>query len=143
MSTQIEILKIGYVAVAVIATLLAMSIASIAIIVERWLTFRRVARQSKACAPEAARLLRMGQLREAQELARQPAVRDSHLARLIAAGLREWEQDESVDGETRLETARTAVRHATSENLSDLKWGLVALGTIASTAPFEIGRAHV
>jgi biopolymer transport protein ExbB/TolQ len=41
-----------------------------------------------------------------------------------------------VDGETRLETARTAVRHAASETVGDLRRGLVALGTIASTAPF-------
>jgi len=136
MQTSIDIVRVGWVAIGVIATLLVRSVASIAIIIEPWTRFLRVRRQSAACALETARLLRMGQLREAQEVARRPQLRDSHLARLIVAGLREWDQDEGIDGNTRLETARTAVRHATAESLTDLRWGLVALGTIASTAPF-------
>ena len=127
---------IGYVAWGVILTLLAMSIVSIAIMAERMWVYGRLTRQSKRCALEASRLLRLGQLREAQELARKPGVRDSHLARLIVAGLREWEQDDTVDDDARLETVRTAVRHAAVENVSELRRGLVALGTIASTAPF-------
>jgi biopolymer transport protein ExbB/TolQ len=127
---------IGGVAWGVIITLLLMSVFSIAIIVERWWLFRRVTRQSKVCALEASRLLRLGQLKEAQDLARRPAVRQAYLARLLAAGLREWEEDEGEDSELRLETVRTAVRHAASENVGELRRGLVALGTIASTAPF-------
>jgi biopolymer transport protein ExbB len=127
---------IGIVAWAVIGTLLVMSILSIAIIVERMWVYRRANRQSKVCALETSRLLRLGSLREAHEVARKPALREAHLARVIAAGLREWEQDEAVDGETRVETIRTAVRHAAGESLGDLRRGLVALGTIASTAPF-------
>jgi biopolymer transport protein ExbB/TolQ len=127
---------IGGIAWGVIVTLLVMSVTSIAIIVERAWVYRRAVRQSKLCALEASRLFRLGQLREAGELARRPDVRDSHLARLIAAGLREWEQDDVVDPEARMETVRTAVRHAAHENVDDLRKGLVALGTIASTAPF-------
>ena len=128
---------IGIVAWAVIATLLAMSIVSIGIIVERWWVYRRANRQSKTCALEASRLLRAGRLREAQEMTMKPNVRESHLARVLATGLREWDQ-EWQDGEdaVRIETVKTAVRHATAESVGDLRRGLVVLGTIASTAPF-------
>jgi biopolymer transport protein ExbB/TolQ len=136
MSTNIDIHGIGTVAAGVILTLLAMSVLSVAIIVERLWVYRRVARQSRQCALEAARLLRLGNLREAQDLSRKAGLRDSHVARLLHAGLREWEQEDIVDDETRLETARTAIRHAASETLGDMRRGLVALGTIASTAPF-------
>jgi biopolymer transport protein ExbB/TolQ len=133
---HMKLADIGLVAIGVIVTLLIMSILSIAIIVERLWVYRRATAQSKTCALETSRLLRLGSLREAHEVARRPALRDAHLARLIAAGLREWEQDDAVDGATRMETVRTAVRHAAGESLGDLRRGLTALGTIASTAPF-------
>jgi biopolymer transport protein ExbB/TolQ len=121
----------------VIATLFVMSVVSIGIIFERWWVYRRSTRQSKLCALEASRLLRSGRLREVQELTGRPNVRESHLARLIAIGLREWEQDwEDAHYEVRVETVRTAVRHATMESIGELRRGLVVLGTIASTAPF-------
>jgi biopolymer transport protein ExbB/TolQ len=129
--------RITGVAWAVILTLLVMSIVSIGIILERAWAYRRTHRESKACALEASRLLRSGRLREAQELTGRPNVRGSHLARVLAVGLREWD-GQWDDGETqlRLDTVRTAVRHATDESVSDLRRGLVVLGTIASTAPF-------
>jgi biopolymer transport protein ExbB/TolQ len=133
---HMNIADIGGVAWGVLITLLLMSVLSISIIVERAWVYRRVTRQSKQCALEAARLLRLGNLREAQELGRKPALRDSHVGRLLTAGLREWEQEDTIDDETRLETARTAIRHAAAETLGDMRRGLVALGTIASTAPF-------
>jgi biopolymer transport protein ExbB/TolQ len=136
MPANLDIHGIGGVAMGVILTLLTMSVLSVAIIVERSWVYRRVTRQSKQCALEAARLLRIGNLREAQELTRKPGLRDAHVGRLLQAGLREWEQEDIVDDETRLETARTAIRHAASETLGDMRRGLVALGTIASTAPF-------
>ena len=129
--------KITGIAWAVIVTLLVMSIVSIGIILERAWVYRRTRRQSQACALEASRLLRSGRLREAQEVTGRDNVRDSHLARVLAVGLREWE-GQWEDGETamRLDTVRTAVRHAIDESVGDLRRGLVVLGTIASTAPF-------
>ena len=132
-----ELQGIGVVAWLVIGTLLVMSIVSVAIIVERWWMYRRVGRQSKTCAVEASRLLRAGRWTDARELTSRPGIRDSHLARLIGTGLREWDQDwGEAEAAVRLETVRTAVRHAAAESVGDLRRGLVALGTIASTAPF-------
>jgi len=136
MPAALDVHGISGIAWGVIVTLFAMSVASIAIIVERAWAFRRAVRQSKRCALEASRLFRLGHLREAGELARRADVRESHLARLIAAGLREWEQEDVVAPEARMETVRAAVRHAALEGVEELRRGLVVLGTIASTAPF-------
>jgi biopolymer transport protein ExbB/TolQ len=136
MPANLNVHEISVIAWGVIVTLLLMSIVSISIMLERTWVYWRVNRQSRQCAVEAARLLRLGNLREAQELARKPALRHAHVGRLLHAGLREWEQEDSVDEQTRLETARTAIRHAASETQDDMRRGLVALGTIASTAPF-------
>jgi biopolymer transport protein ExbB len=128
---------IGLVAWGVVATLLLMSVVSLGVVVEHWWVFRLNARESKVVALETSRLLRSGQLKEVQELARRPAVRHSHLARLIAAGIREWEQDWGDDAaEVRIETVRTTLRNRTAESVSELRHGLVALGSIASSAPF-------
>src|SRR5512144_2516558 len=104
-----EIPRIGLVAWCVVGTLFVMSVLSLGVIVERWWVIRLNLRESKAVALEASRLLRTGQLKEAQEMARRPTIHHSHLARLIATGLREWEQDWSHDeAEIRIETVRTA-----------------------------------
>ncbi len=128
---------IGVVAWCVVATLFLMSILSFGVIVERWWALRLSARETKAIALEASRLLRSGHLKEAQEIARRGTARHSHLARLIANGLHEWEQEWRDDEEEiRIETVRTALRHSTSESVGELRRGLVVLGSIASSAPF-------
>jgi biopolymer transport protein ExbB/TolQ len=132
-----EIPNIGVVAWCVVGTLFVMSVLSLGVIAERWWAFRLGVRESKAVALEASRLLRSGQLKEAQEMARRPSARHSHLARLIASGLREWEQDWGEDqAEIRIETVRTALCHSTAESVVELRRGLVLLGSIASSAPF-------
>ena len=134
---SLDIRDIGLVAWCVVGTLLGMSILSFGVIVERWWVLRLSTRESKTVALEASRLLRNGQFKEAQELTRRPAVRHSHLARLIGVGLREWEQDWGEDeAEIRFETVRTALRHSTAESVVELRRGLVVLGSIASSAPF-------
>lgn len=129
--------EIGPVAWGVVATLFVMSVLSLGVIVERWWVLRRSARESKSVALEVSRLLRSGRLEEAQELTRRPALRHSHLARLIATGLREWAQDwDEGEAELRVETVRTALRHSTAESSAELRRGLVVLGSIAASAPF-------
>jgi biopolymer transport protein ExbB len=132
-----QIPDIGVVAWCVVGTLFVMSVLSFGVVAERWWALRLNVRESKIVALEASRLLRGGQFKEAQELARRPTTRHSHLARLIARGLREWEQDWSEDqAELRIETVQTALRHSTAESAVELRRGLVLLGSIASSAPF-------
>ncbi len=128
---------IGLVAWGVVVTLLLMSVVSLGVIVEHWWVFRQNARESKTVALETSRLLRGGRLEEAQEVTRRPAVRHSHLARLIATGIHEWRQEWGEDdADMRIETVRTALRNRTAESVGELRHGLVALGSIASSAPF-------
>ena len=55
----------GGVAWAVTITLLLMSILSIGIMIERWYTYSQATKQSRKYAPEVARLLKQGKIKEA------------------------------------------------------------------------------
>jgi biopolymer transport protein ExbB/TolQ len=134
---SLQIPDIGVVAWCVVVTLFVMSVLSIGVIVERWWALRLSGRESRTVALDASRLLRSGRLEEAQEIARRPAARHSHLARLIGVGLREWDQEwGEEDADIRFETVRTALRHSSAESVAELRRGLVLLGSIASSAPF-------
>ena len=131
-----DLRSVGPVALGVLATLLVMSVVSIGIMVERAWSYRVSRRQSRSCAAEMARLLRQGKLPEAMAVAE--ATRRSHVARVLAAGLLEWQYQARVGGdpEPAAMAAREATRQAASDAVGDLRRGLSALATIGSTAPF-------
>ena len=66
--------------------------------------------------------------------------RYSHLAKVVLAGLQEYQfQQESggtLNREDVLDTVRRSIQRATALTASDLKKGVTALATIGSTAPF-------
>jgi biopolymer transport protein ExbB len=128
--------SIGPVALGVLVTLLVMSVASIGIMVERASSYRLSRRQSRACAADMARLLQQGKLAEALAVA--DAAPKSHVARVLAAGLLEWQYQSRVGGdpEPAAMAAREATRQAASNAVGDLRRGLSGLATIGSTAPF-------
>lgn len=130
--------RIGLVAKGVIVTLALMSMASFAIVLERLWTFRQARRQSCRYAPEVARLLKQGKWHAAIETSTGAAVRDSHLAPVLAAGLVEWAEQAGrpADPDTALDATREALRHAAVEALAALRRRLPSLATIGSTAPF-------
>jgi biopolymer transport protein ExbB/TolQ len=139
--TSITTHGIGAVAWGVILTLMAMSILSIAVMGERFWTFRRSARQSRRFAAEVARLLRSGKLRDAVTRCTSQDLRHAHLARALRPGLDEWLATEGRrEGEVGREAALAAVKEAIQQSaaleLSEMKRGLPALATIGSTAPF-------
>src|SRR3979490_2099416 len=81
---------------AVVIVLLIMSMYSIAVMIERYWTFKKATDQSRKFAPEAARLLKQGKIKEAIDAAHGPAVKYSHLAKVLGPGLQEWQyQQES------------------------------------------------
>lgn len=130
---------VGKVAAGVLVTLLAMSIVSIGIMIERSWTYRQATRQSRRYAGEAARLLRLGKLQDAAALAAGGDWRHSHLAPVLTTGLEEWlgrTDDASVDRETAVFAVKEAVQHATALRVAELRRGLSVLATIGSTAPF-------
>ena len=87
-----------------------------------------------------AKHLKEGRLKEAIALASKKEFRYSHLAKVVLAGLQEYQfQHESNQGlgrEDVMDTVRRAIQRASALTASDLKKGVSALATIGSTAPF-------
>ena len=131
----------GAVAWGTVITLLIMSIYSIAIMFERYYTYNKATKQSRKYAPEVARYLKQGKIKEAIDISDGKQFKMSHLAKVLKPGLQEWQyQLESgeveKDRESAVEAAKRAIQRATAVNLADLKRGLSGLATIGATAPF-------
>ena len=120
--------------------LIIMSMWSIGVAIERFFTFTQARNQSKMFAPQAAKHLKDGRLKDAIALAQSKNYRYSHLAKVVLAGLQEYQfQQETSSGMSRedlLDTVRRAIQRAAALTASDLKKGISALATIGSTAPF-------
>jgi biopolymer transport protein ExbB/biopolymer transport protein TolQ len=121
--------------------LLIMSMYSIGIMIERWWAYRQAKTQSRAYAPQVAKLLKDGKIGDAIKLSGRKENRYSHLAKVLLAGLQEFQfqQESGGEGSNRedmMEAAHRAIERATAVNLSDLKRGLAGLATIGATAPF-------
>lgn len=119
---------------AVIAALLLMSIYSIAVMLERYLTFNAAARQSRQFAPRVAELLRGAQLNEAIKLSQ--SYRRSHLAVVINSGLQQIAAQGADQSGRGMRKAKRALRRAAEIKKAELQRGLSGLATVGSTAPF-------
>jgi biopolymer transport protein ExbB len=134
--------QMGMVAKAVAFVLFIMSFWSVGVAVERIYTFSQARKQSKLYAPQVAKHLKEGRLKEAIALSQSKQYRYSHLAKVVLAGLQEYQfQHDSAGGEKLnredlLDTVRRAIQRATALTANDLKKGVSALATIGSTAPF-------
>lgn len=125
---------VSWTGLAVIIVLLLMSIYSIAVMLERYLTFNAAARQSRLFAPRVAELLRGAHLNEAIKLSQ--SYRRSHLAVVINSGLQEIAAQGAGTSGRRMRKAKRALRRATEIKKADLQRGLSGLATVGSTAPF-------
>ncbi|MBI2188207.1 MAG: MotA/TolQ/ExbB proton channel family protein [Acidobacteria bacterium] len=126
---------------AVAIILFVMSFWSIGVAIERFYTYNKARQQSKLYAPQVAKHLKDGRLKEAIALSGSKDYRYSHLAKVVLAGLQEYQfQQESggtqLNREDVLDTVRRSIQRATALTASDLKKGVTALATIGSTAPF-------
>ncbi|MBO0798363.1 MAG: MotA/TolQ/ExbB proton channel family protein [Blastocatellia bacterium] len=124
------------VARAVIIILLIMSMWSIAIMVERYLTFSAARSQSREFAPKVASSLRGQKIDEA--IALSDKYKKSHLAMVVNAGLQEFRAHQltsDISGDV-VEASKRACQRAEAIKVSEFKRGLAGLATIGSTAPF-------
>jgi biopolymer transport protein ExbB/TolQ len=132
--------SMGFIAKGVAFVLFFMSMWSIGVAVERIYTFGQARKQSKLFAPQVAKHLKDGRLKDAIALSSSKNYRYSHLAKVVLAGLQEYQfQQESGSGLSRedvLDTVRRSIQRAAALTASDLKKGVAALATIGSTAPF-------
>src|ERR671912_1723399 len=130
----------GPTAWAVAIILLIMSFWSVGVAIERIYTFAQAKKQSKLYAPQVAKHLKEGRLKEAIALSSNKEYRYSHLAKVVLAGLQEYQfQQESGSNLSRedvLDTVRRSIQRATALTSNDLKKGITGLATIGATAPF-------
>jgi biopolymer transport protein ExbB/biopolymer transport protein TolQ len=120
-----------------------MSFISFGVFIERLYTFLQARKQSKLYAPQVAKHLKDGRLKEALALSQKKDFRYSHLAKVVLAGLNEYQfQQEtgsagsSLAREDVVDVVRRAIQRATALTASDLKRGVASLATIGATAPF-------
>lgn len=131
----------GTVAWCVAIVLFVMSFWSVGVAIERIYTYSKARTQSRLYAPQVAKHLKDGRLKEAIALSTAKDFRYSHLAKVVLAGLQEYQfQQESggaaISREDLLDTVRRSIQRATALTASDLKKGVSTLATIGSTAPF-------
>ncbi len=128
----------GPVAKGVAIILIALSIISLYLFIERQLVFRRARAKSKQIAPKLADLLKKGQIKEALALSQKKENKGSHLARVTAAGIQEFLEgkEANLSMDDQIETARRGCERAATIFIQELKRGLNMLATIATSAPF-------
>jgi biopolymer transport protein ExbB/TolQ len=130
-----------WVAKGVAFILFFMSMWSFGVAIERIYTFTQARNQSKAYAPQVAKHLKDGRLKDAIALSGSKNFRYSHLAKVVLAGLQEFQfqQDspgERLSREDLVDSVRRSIQRATALTQSDLKKGVNTLATIGTTAPF-------
>jgi biopolymer transport protein ExbB/biopolymer transport protein TolQ len=133
--------NMGPVAMGVAVVLFVMSFWSVGVAIERVYTYNQARKQSKLYAPQVAKHLKDGRLKEAIALSASKEYRYSHLAKVVLAGLQEYQFQQETGGanlnrEDVLDTVRRSIQRATALTASDLKKGVSTLATIGSTAPF-------
>jgi biopolymer transport protein ExbB len=133
--------QMSIVAKGVAFILLIMSMWSLGVGIERFFTYTQARNQSKLYAPQVAKHLKEGRLKDAIALSSSKNYRYSHLAKVVLAGLQEYQfQQESgaagLQREDLMDTVRRSIQRAAALTASDLKKGVSALATIGSTAPF-------
>ena len=117
-----------------------MSMWSVGVFFERLFTFSQATKQSKTFAPQVAKHLKDGKLKDAIAVSQSKNYRYSHLSKVVLAGLQEYQfqQDTGVDLEKDdlVDSVRRAIQRAAALTSSDLKKGMGGLATIGSTAVF-------
>jgi biopolymer transport protein ExbB len=132
--------EMGWVAKGIGVILIFMSMISFGVAIERIYTFAQARKQSKLYAPQVAKHLKDGRLKDAIAISSSKNYRYSHLAKVVLAGLQEYQfQQESganLGREDLVDTVRRAIQRASALTANDLKKGVSALATIGATAPF-------
>jgi biopolymer transport protein ExbB/biopolymer transport protein TolQ len=132
--------QMGPMAKSVGVVLIIMSMISFGVAIERIYTFTQARKQSKLYAPQVAKHLKEGRLKDAIAISSSKNYRYSHLAKVVLAGLQEYQFQQEAGGnlsrEDLVDTVRRAIQRASALTANDLKKGVAALATIGATAPF-------
>jgi biopolymer transport protein ExbB len=132
--------QMGWIAKAIGVILIIMSMISFGVAIERIYTFTQARKQSKLYAPQVAKHLKEGRLKDAIAVSSSKNYRYSHLAKVVLAGLQEYQFQQETGGslsrEDLVDTVRRAIQRASALTANDLKKGVASLATIGATAPF-------
>jgi biopolymer transport protein ExbB/biopolymer transport protein TolQ len=130
--------SMGPVPRAVVFVLLFMSIYSIAVGVERFIVFSKAKKQSNILLRLIGKLWQEGKIEESIKVSSDKKFKNSHLAKVLVAGLNELEFQEDANAPyvEKVESAKRAIERATIKGLVEFKRGLNGLATIGSTGPF-------
>jgi biopolymer transport protein ExbB/biopolymer transport protein TolQ len=129
--------SMGWIARAVTLLLLVMSVYSLTVAVERALTYRKAKKESLDFARQVTQFLKQNRPQDAIAAARK--YKNSHLAKVVAAGLLEFQNESQLSpltGEDVIEAARRAIERTSLITTADFKRGTGGLATIGATAPF-------
>jgi len=135
--TFTELLRnVGLFGAAVIFCLIALSIFSVAVMVDKYRRFRTASRESQIFKTVYAKFLHGGDVQELIDGVGQH--QKSYVAQVVSAGILEYEGVRKAGGDpaASLELVTSALRDSMSETLVQLKQGMGFLATIGSTAPF-------
>lgn len=123
---------------AVVFTLLLMSVYCFATGIERAIVFNKAKKQSRDLLKLISGLWREGKVEESIKLSSDKRFKNSHLAKVLVAGLNElqFQQDNRSAQPEVVESAKRAIERATIKGVQEFKRGLNGLATIGSTGPF-------
>jgi len=128
----------GFIAKSVAMILIFLSVVAIYLFVERQIVFTRTKTKSKKIAPKLAELLKSGNIQEALTLSSKKENKGSHLARITAAGVKEFMegQQAGLNFEQQVLSSQRGMDRAAVIFSQELKRGLNTVATIATSAPF-------
>ncbi|MHB0970910.1 MAG: MotA/TolQ/ExbB proton channel family protein [Thermoanaerobaculia bacterium] len=130
--------SMGTIAKTVVIVMVLMSIYSIWVMVERYIVFQQAKNQSLKLLGALSNVLTRSAYQEAIDVTKK--FKHSHLAKVIAAGLLEFEagrrDKRNIDPEITVEAARQGMDRTAMITVAELKENLGALATIGATAPF-------
>jgi biopolymer transport protein ExbB/TolQ len=130
--------SMGLLAKGVVVLLVIMSVYSIWVMVERFIVFTQAKSQSLRLLGALSNLLTRSDYQQAIDVTKK--YKQSHLAKVIAAGLLEFEairrDKRNVDPEITIEAARQGMDRTAMITIAELKENLGVLATVGATAPF-------
>jgi biopolymer transport protein ExbB/TolQ len=130
--------SMSWLAKGVVILMFVMSIYSIWVMVERFITFQQAKNQSLKLLGALSNVLTRGDYQQAIDITKK--YKQSHLAKVISAGLLEFEavrrDKKTSDPEVAIEASRQGMDRTAMITIAELKENLGVLATIGATAPF-------
>ena len=129
--------EMTFISWAVVGVLIIMSVATVAITVERTMAYRKAKLQSLDFARFSGPLLKDRHLGKIIAAKDEPLYKYSYVARLVTAGLEEADDLVGLNGNLdNLETVSAACRRAAETEILFLRRGTSVVATVGASAPF-------